>query len=533
MAHKQILLVDDEDMELQGLAGMIRAFGLDASVVGMARNGIEGYNKIMQLKPDIIISDIKMPRMDGIEMARELRRNGCDAALVYISGYQDFMAVRDAVAIGAKEFLLKPISRDKLRQTLLALCDPLPSAGEWIGEPLSPEPEELARAAFLQRLLFGSHACQEGELLSRAATCHLPIGKGLFAVVTVQIAQAEAGGIPSLLPALRQISLRHSACPPVETRAHAYSILFSFPIFMQEATVTDLLEKAGEELADCLHDHRFSQAHIGVSGTMSGVCSANALYQQSLLALDSDLFQSTDRLVFYVDDPSLDKQLPADISVQYAQILQCILDGDERMVSERLEQLISSWQSAVPFDAMQQGCIELTAYAAVLCKRNSIVCDEKNIYWRLIHASGADELRSHVKSYFELLTRKAAALRMDHTTAVIQQILKIIHEEYRTVFTIEDIARRVYLSASYIRRLFKSQTGQTILNYLQAVRMEKALELLSQPQYKIHEIGMMVGYENPSYFNLVFKKYHGITPGAYRDQMTKKDGSTDGKPPVV
>ncbi len=113
---------------------------------------------------------------------------------------------------------------------------------------------------------------------------------------------------------------------------------------------------------------------------------------------------------------------------------------------------------------------------------------------------------------------------MSHTPAVILLICKIIHEVSQTFFTIEDIAKRVYLSASYIRRLFKSQTGNTILNYLQAVRMEKALELLAQPQYKIHEIGMMVGYENPSYFNLVFKKYHGITPGAYRDQMTKKDG---------
>lgn len=521
MNEKRILIVDDEDMELLGLSGMIRSFDLNAVVCGTARNGIEGCEKTIQLQPDIIISDVKMPQMTGIEMARELRRNGWDTPIIYISGYQDFSAVREAVSIGARDFLLKPISRDLLLDALQTLCGP-GSRNVPADQTPSEEADDPQDVDFLQRFFLGSDKIAQEELIARSGRLRLPVEASSFVVMTIQLDSGTDARIREIRQVLHPLCLRYNASPPVSTRPYALSTLFSFPAFMQEMAVADFLEQVGEEITAVLAGCVSGRTRVGVSGTAGSIRAVSALYQQSLNALDNHIYGSGN-LFFFTEDPNLDKQLPADISAQCAQILQNILDGNESVVAELTAGLMASWEAAIPFGSMQRNCVELTAYAAVLCKRNQITCDDTAIYWRLIHCRSAEELRVQVTAHLRLLTEQAKRLHMDHSTAVIQQICKIIHEEYPSNLTVEDIASRVYFSPSYIRRIFKSQTGSTLLNYLQSVRMEKALEFLSRPQYKIHEIGMLVGYDNPSYFNLVFKKYYGVTPGAYREHLSQKE----------
>ena len=96
---------------------------------------------------------------------------------------------------------------------------------------------------------------------------------------------------------------------------------------------------------------------------------------------------------------------------------------------------------------------------------------------------------------------------------------QIILTEYGKALSVDEIAERVFISPSHISRMFKKQTGETILDYLQSVRMKKALELMKQPKYKIYEIAEQTGYGNASYFGMVFKKYYGETPAKYRERL--------------
>jgi AraC-like DNA-binding protein len=104
---------------------------------------------------------------------------------------------------------------------------------------------------------------------------------------------------------------------------------------------------------------------------------------------------------------------------------------------------------------------------------------------------------------------------------VVSRIQAILEAEYKSPLSLDAIAERLFLSPSHMRRLFKNKTGATVMDYLENLRLEKSLNLLAQPHLKIHEIGMLVGYENPSYFNAVFKRRYGVTPGEYRKAGTR------------
>ncbi len=104
----------------------------------------------------------------------------------------------------------------------------------------------------------------------------------------------------------------------------------------------------------------------------------------------------------------------------------------------------------------------------------------------------------------------------DNVIEIVDKIVKIIEKDYNQNITIEEISKKVFFSKTYIRRIFKNNMGMTIVEYITDVRMKKAIELLKYGEYKIVEIASLTGYSNPSYFNLTFRKYYGVTPKQYR-----------------
>lgn len=520
---KTIFIVDDEDMELHGLSGMIRSFGLPLSICGTARNGVEGYRKIMELQPDIVISDVKMPQLDGIEMVRALREKSCSFDLIYISGYQDFTAAQAAINIGAKEFIVKPISHERLLQAVEALCG---NTGKNI-PVITLSEQEKKQADFLRKLFFASARKDENELTEQAKALDLPVGDSQYVVLSVDIKHIQPSCDTAVFSTLMHEAERLEACIPVKTREETYSILLIFPGIMADSIINDYLEKSGEQIADTLQNARQGSVVVGVSGIGKNITGIATLYQQSLMAVNSRQAGGISRLVFYTEDIELDRQLQKDMPTQFAQVLKDVLDGNRDMVREGMVRNFSAWDEYIPFDAARKYCVELCAYASVLAKRNDLPAEkEDEIYWQLIHAGSMQELQSTAQQYLIRLAEEADKLHIDHNMAITQQLCRLIDEEYQEIRSVDDIARRVYLSESYIRRIFKSQTGTTLMNYLLAVRMKKAVEFLEKPQYKIHEIGLLVGYDNPSHFNMVFKKYYGITPGSYREQfLQRKEGA--------
>ena len=128
---------------------------------------------------------------------------------------------------------------------------------------------------------------------------------------------------------------------------------------------------------------------------------------------------------------------------------------------------------------------------------------------------------SHVL-FYEKQKNTGEQQEASQPNTIVTYVQRFIDENYAKPLNTEAIVENLYLSPSYVRRIFKSHMGISIMDYVERVRMDHAARMLGQLQYKIQEIGMLTGYESPSYFNLVFKKYFGLTPGEYRRQVTRQ-----------
>ncbi len=417
----RILLVDDEDLELQGLSLMIRGFHLPLQICATARNGKEGLETARQLRPEIILTDLLMPVCSGIEMLGQIPCEGYAPHSIILSGYEDFEAARAGIDLGVSSYLLKPVKREDLFQALHKLCPAGPrndgrlSPGANAPVFLYPPEEEH----FLRHALTASREKTKNLLARQPFSLYLERKK--IAVFSVLFSAAGSADMYDLRPFLQRFAKEMEALVPVVMDDHTGAIVFTLPGFMEEDSAVDRLSQTADRLLEELYHQQIRDVFIGIS----------------------------------------------DISEE----------------PEKLSELYSQSSSA-------------------LQKRS-------------------DPPLSHIL-FFEKQKNTGEGPGPSQPNTIVSYVQRFIDENYAKPLNTEAIVENLYLSSSYVRRLFKSHMGISIMDYVERVRMDHAARLLGQLQYKISEIGALIGYENPSYFNLVFKKYFGLTPGEYRRQVTKR-----------
>ncbi len=409
----RILLVDDEDLELQGLTLMIESFGLPLEICDTARNGQEGLEKAKKMRPDIVLTDLRMPQLSGIEMIHRIPCEGYTPSFIILSGYSDFEAAQAGIELGICSYLLKPVKRGELFGALRRLC---PHAGS-SSQPVTQEKaaSHTQRPSEEENMLRHALSAQPDKALKILNT-H-PFGEYLdrkkIAVFSVEFSPSVSEDMYDFSSMLRHFAKETEALTPVIIDSHSCVLIFTIPAFLEEDLAVEHLSKSADTLLEEFLRLRIGEVYIGIS----------------------DISAELDRL------PELYKQCVTVLKKRFLYPLSHVLFFEKRELSE----------------------------------------------------SGSS-----------------------HPNAIILHVQKFVAENYASQLNLETILEGLYLSPSYVRRLFKSHMGVTVMDYVERVRMDHAQQLLGEMQYKVQEIGTMVGYENPSYFNLVFKKYFGLTPGEYR-----------------
>ncbi len=404
----RLLLVDDEDFELRGLVSMIQSLPLPIEVCGTARNGREGLQKALELRPGVVLTDLRMPQMSGIEMLHELHGERPEAHCVLISGFEDFEAAREGLELGMLAYLLKPVGREELFRTLARCCE---IATE--GTLVSPQPPAAPEEEHLIRRLLRAPAERVDALLKESPVGERFLSRMIYMVISLQIQPTGLNDMFDHRAPLMRFAKANGLYAPVVLDGSRAVLVMSAPALLSEAAFIDDAARKADLLLSELTE-RGADGAIGLSEIGREAGQLSALYQQSLLALDRQNRAGLSRVVFY----------------------------DQR----------------------------------------------------------GSQFSEH---------------------QVVSRIQAILEAEYKSPLSLDAIAERLFLSPSHMRRLFKNKTGATVMDYLENLRLEKSLNLLAQPQLKIHEIGMLVGYENPSYFNAVFKRRYGVTPGDYRKAGTR------------
>jgi two-component system response regulator YesN len=535
MMKLKMIIADDEYNVREGLKEVVPWDELGIEIIGDAADGEEAFELCLSLKPDILLTDIRMPMMDGLEAALKLKKLDFPVRIIIISGAQDFNYAKTALSLNADGYILKPIKLPELLDTVKKVVASISMERNRLEKDQQLKRQLLEnmpvlREKFLANLTQGMYKSEQ-DVLNKLNFFGLPLEiSSLWVVAVLRIDEYEKvierynEEHKQLLSfsvnnVLEEIIERNRAGLTFCMSENEYAVIFN-----QAAQSGSWHLNICQEMIDCINKFLKMSISIGVGSPVHKVYALHYSYQEALSAIEYKFYTGKNSILqisdFITNRDSL--EYPKLYEAENKLINSMKLGNQEevsRIVGEIFDALCTDHN--LPVDYVQSICVELINMAARTLYElgeniHLIVSDYSTVFSEIYNKREATVLRDAMAAVFEQLADYFAQKHSKKNKRMIQKIKDLISQKYMENITVVRLSEEVYLSPNYISLIFKQETGESVIEYVTKVRMEAAKELLKSEDLKVLEIAEMVGYENSTYFSTVFKKYTGMYPQKYR-----------------
>ena len=531
----KILVADDEEKVCQLIIRLVDWEALEMEVVGTASNGFDALEKIRDVSPDVVITDIRMPGLDGMELIRQARLLNGELAFVIISGYRHFEYARTAIKYGVSDYLLKPIKKEELTATLSRIKElylertQQLTFEERVRLVLKNDAGRL-RTNYFSNILYPKRGGTEPLSLEEInREYHYSFCSGVFQIFCIKFDRLPSRDRKSLeflvdkANGIAQKRLEGVCCDFELYAESSYVFLLLNYLPGNQKTVRHEIKALLDELSVFESIMAGMRVTIGVGEPAESVsdlrCSlrtARWRVEQRLicgngLVIDSELKAPsgfTDSEQFEGFNRDMEKAVES-------------LDSDEvGRHLQKLEKELLGWPGITGHELLQM-CKEVCNVYLLSMKRLKIAVENEDSFVEQF-AAGADECES-AEVLFRFLNReiggsftKAAGRKKQEDNRPIRTAKKYINEHYMNPITLEDVSAMAGFNPTYFSSLFKKETGTPFLEYLSGVRMDMAKRLLKETGQPVAAICEAVGYSDVKYFVKAFVKYTGLKPNEYR-----------------
>jgi AraC-like DNA-binding protein/CheY-like chemotaxis protein len=520
------MIVEDEMLVRVGLRNLIDWGKLGIAVRGDASDGVEALELYRRLKPDLIITDIRMPRMDGLDLVRRIRQTDRRVRVVILTCLEELDLARKAMELGVDGYILKlTMTPQEMEAVLLRALERL---GDW--GPMSPAPPASegtpdARADRDRRLrsYFVEHTCTRDELEAALA----PLGPDgtpaglIVARMAVEQSHAHdrpraegAGGIHSSVADVadgiaRKYQDVHVAC----LRDDDYLVIYTPRSATVPARQREHLDAMLRNLGNTLRRYFGLTVSLGVSATVDGLAAMDEAYRQASVALDHRVYAGKSSITWF-DAAALASLARQRLGLlaegpRELRVLEC-----EAEYRRRVAGLMDRAPDSA--EALRDFYVHLLQMAALSPAMDRMPFEDLVIrYTATVRACQTlDEMDSVFRSFLrDALTTARSALP---ETQSIAKALHHIKTHYADDLSLNAIAHVAGLSPNYFSALFRKELGTGFLEYLVGLRIERAKELLRGTRLLSYQIADKVGFADPAHFSRTFKKYMGLSPNAFR-----------------
>ncbi|WP_164821430.1 response regulator [Paenibacillus koleovorans] len=530
-----VLVVDDEKEIRNGLASQApwKEWGFDR--VYTADDGPGALESVARYPVDLIVTDIRMPLMSGLELIRELEQIGFDGGMIVISGYDDFQYAKEAFKLGVTDYLLKPVNLQELANAVKQTVEALQKRQQ-------DRHREITMRQSMDEMLPRLREETLLELFDR------PYRKGLEAKLEYRFGQLGLEWLPEQvfqlalygIDDLKALTERKSDREKADLEA---AVGGAIQDYLDEHAVEDsILVKTRQGLWICMYTHTDDldcEAHsmgiaarvreavsvsvsFGLSTECGGLERLYAMYQEAEAAL-------VYRKVSWNPEAGVEAGMTPSV-MKGAEILQSARAVAERLVAGSEEDI----------DRMMMGFPELAASWGV--KRTSDLQHksfewllgvfrqaqklgwretewEQNVIFMWEDLERFDTFESLQQQLTQQLIRTSASIQQQFggQNQIVLEAEKYISEHFCEPITLQSVADHVHVTPVWLSKLFKKVTGYNFLEYLTKSRLDKARELLKDLNLKVYHISEMVGYQDKVHFSRLFKKRFGLTPQEYRN----------------
>jgi len=514
------IIIDDESLIRKGTIKKLQPIQDKVTCIGEAANGKEALELIEASNPDIIITDMNMPVLDGGQLLSILTERYPDKRIIVISGYKDFEYMKQAISAQAVDYILKPFHKEELQKSVLNAISIIDSSAAIQNQLISSSTEkEYARyeydIAMLKNIILGYHTA-DATLTSKK----LQIINQTHNLILITLHSTDPLDEDMVHTFLTEngfgdlaLYLRH---------IHNDNLGF-FILFTPEQSVLNA-ETFCKQIIGCMTaSYRLTDQEVsfGISMSHSDLLHLHTAFTETVIALNTKGVNAKNNFYFYKKNELAATHIEWN---KEAEFLFRIETGVSDKVTELLEDLFKYFTS-----------LDLYTLADVKYYLFQLTDKVKNIMAEYFDQVSSGQVSSSMQNilnsmftlselkvyYLQFFTNITDLLREHSVYAIDDTIEKIkiyVQRNYQNNLTIEFISSLFYMNRSYCSHIFHTRTNEKFIDYVNRVRIKKAKELLDHSDKKIYQIAKSVGYDNVKYFFRVFKKLQGITPEQYRNR---------------
>ncbi|RKL66871.1 DNA-binding response regulator [Salipaludibacillus neizhouensis] len=533
----KVTIIDDDDKVLRGMKNIIPWDELSCEWAGEARNGQEGYELIKREKPDLIITDIYMPVLNGLEMIKKLRNEGIDSRVIILSGYNEFEYARQAMRLNIDDYLSKPASPDTIKEVLeksvaklereiseeIEMCD--------LREKVSLY-EPLVEKEWIKAIVTGASTNFTNlPLTVDKITKKWSKQKHVVMTLTYDRSLEESSFYRS-----DWYLFRFTTNNVIKEAVHAFfddihyielhSHQTAICIHLNKENNDDLkqsLEKLQKILVEKFQE--YFQVHVLIStGSIKDDWGNMADSMREAFAKISDNRQMNDPSSMLGQNPEValvdkdHKTLWSDSMEANQQMSESIRYADEKGAMAVIDRIYeqNKHESFSRGEGIRLGIEMWTIMTYSLydigIKIDEMYSEEFDFHAELLKTNTWIEFKDYMDGVVRHICEHQQWDENLKHRQLVEQMLDYIQKNVGENITLQDIADDLFISRNYLGQIFKKIVGESFKNYLTRVRMEKAKKMIQEGSYLIYEISEKVGFINPAYFTTTFKKYTGYTP---------------------
>jgi two-component system response regulator YesN len=544
---KRVLIVDDELPIINGLQMLFkRYFQAQYTVVGTAQSGREAIEKSKLLAPDIVLMDVQMPGLSGLDAIRALSEQGGAKAFILVTAYERFDIAREALSMGVCDYLLKPVSRERLESALQAASNYLDKANSLEEKELETRELQQELAPVVQTAFF-YEVCHQRKKIANVALykqlLNLPSDFGLMGIASF----SPNEGTPQALYDRFCTFLRYKtialAGPLEDGRYCPWFLPIKAPksIELVESTGSTGSSESAEAEAEAEAFLSLAEANFGalmatgeLQLVLGDVRPLDGILQSWDAALKSYIGQkspSTEEARRPNRETDAQESLAAAVQLD-TQFFDAVTEGEFVLAGQILEKMLLGLDPRGDHDAPPRQLYfrAIGALAFAISSLAGAGLLSEATYMEFMNLGELQDLWSKgsyrlfgagVRSRFQRLQEHATS--QGEYSPFVVRALQYIENHYKEPISLETAAQAMGVSAGHLTRLMSNELKKGFARTLIDYRMKKAKELLKKPNVVVRDVSQECGYPDPNYFARLFRRVTGMTPREYAAQASEED----------
>ncbi|KUP22548.1 response regulator transcription factor [Paenibacillus sp. DMB5] len=519
----KVMIVDDEPLILKGMYYIMNWEKMGLKITSQASSGEQALEQFLDHPVDVVMTDIRMPGMDGLKLIETIRSIDSNVKFIVLSGYEDFQYVKEGIRFGIENYLLKPVDVNELTATVTTVIRKLELEGQ--RRIRSIEEKQILRINILNRWMNRSIPME--ELKQRAEIIDIPLHHRAYAVVTGSLLRSDQVG-ENFPPEVR-IEIVSEICELIRSDASQLLSTYTTLEFLDfEGDVVILFsEQSGclkreilhselESLHECIRNRWRIDMLFSIGASVRSYREVPESYRQAK-EIQIQRMINGDR--FIVDGEHAGTRTSSIEFLQELQTLTSLLAKNDR---QGLQQWIDTSfdglkeQKRASLADVQNGALEIILQVARQTGRNNFM----ESFVHLFHLRNLEQIKQYIQHFIAESLDAVFAVEKNRSPIISKVVLEI-HTRYESELSLKTLGQMHNVHPVYLGLLFKKEIGVGFTDYVNGYRIQIAKELLLQTDLKGNEIAAKVGCLDPNYFYKLFTKFTGVSPTEFRSIRQK------------